>query len=131
MSEFKTCLVVRLLPECPDIEQWQLVEQLVYSSDILGCDVVVPVNFITNFISFAQLNFMAHRPSTVHDFLYGCSAVDRETADKVLKEALECINSNGLLTDNIFEAVRIFGSSHRTAADENYTLRNNSKPTEA
>ena len=120
MSEFKTPLIARLLPETPDTEQWQLVEPLVYESDLLGT-ITVPAGFITDFVSFKILNFTAHRPALVHDYLYECSDVERDVADKVLKEALQVIGAPDLLIQEMYLAVRAFGGSHRT--DLNYMLK--------
>ena len=122
MAEFKTTLKVQLLPECPDTERWQLLEPLLYQSDILGV-VTVPAGFITDFVSLKELNYTAHRPATVHDFLYSCKDVSREQADDVLKEALSCINENPALVELMFLAVRAFGGCHRTDADLVYTLK--------
>ena len=122
MAEFKSALKVQLLPECPNTERWLLLEPLVYQSDILGM-VTVPANFITDFVSLKELNYTAHRPATVHDFLYSCKDVSREQADTVLEEALTCINEDPVLVKLMFLAVRTFGGSHRTDADLQYTLK--------
>lgn len=112
MSEFRTLLDARLLPECPEIEQWMLLNPLVFRSDYLKCEIVVPTGFVTDFLSFKELNFTAHRPTCVHDFLYSCSDVTQEQADNVLREMLESICCDTLLTEAIYKAVRLFGASH-------------------
>ena len=122
VAEFKSALKVQLLPECPDTERWMLLEPLVYQSDILGL-VTVPANFVTDFVSLKELNYTAHRPATVHDFLYSCKDVSREQADAVLEEALTCINEDPVLVKLMFLAVRAFGGSHHTDADLQYTLK--------
>ncbi len=122
MSEFLTTLDVRLLPECPNVEQWQLLAPLSYQSDLLG-RITVPTGFITNFVSFKGLNYTAHRPSCAHDFLYCCKDITREQADEVLKEALESICEDPALVEMMFIGVRLAGGSHRSDADLIYTLK--------
>ena len=122
MPNFCSPLKVRLLPETAGIELWQLIEPLSYQSDIVGM-VNVPEGFITDFVSLKVLNYTAHRPAVVHDFLYSCSDVTREQADEVLKEALSVINEDPELIEMMFLAVRAFGGSHRTEADLKYTLK--------
>jgi hypothetical protein len=119
MAEFKTPLVVRLLPECPDIEQWQLVEPLIYDSDILG-RIVVPIDFITNFVSFKPLNYLAHRPATIHDYLSSCSDVEIEVANRVFKEAMDSIKLNSALAEEMYEVVCVTGKFFKTC---DYKLR--------
>jgi len=121
MSEFKSTLDARLLPECPGIEQWSLLAPLIYQSDILG-EITIPAGFITDFVSMKFLNFTAHRPAVVHDFLYSCSNVDRAVADRVLKEALIYICEDYALVEEMYLAVRAFGGSHRAEKDLKYTL---------
>jgi hypothetical protein len=122
VSEFLTTLDVRLLPECPDVEQWQLLAPLSYQSDLLGT-VTAPAGFILNFVSFSALNYTAHRPAGIHDFLYCCKDVTRDQADAVLKEALESICESRALIEAMYLAVRVFGGSHRSDADLIYTLK--------
>lgn len=110
-NDFLTPLSVRLLPEGGD-PRWQLIEPLVYSSAILGT-VTVPAGFITDFVSFAPLKNVGHRAAVVHDYLYSCGDVERETADLVLKEALELTVSDEALIENMFVAVRLFGGGHK------------------
>ncbi len=112
MSEFKTTLDVRMLPEM-DNQNWQLIAPLVYQSDVFGGEITVPEGFITDFVSFEPLKNLGQRPSVVHDWLYASPVFDREMADDILKEALECVGVNGLLAENMFIAVRIFGASHK------------------
>lgn len=122
MSEFKTPLKVRLLPETEGIELWQLLEPLTYQSDLLGT-VTVPDGFITDFVSMKALNFTAHRPACLHDYAYCCKDITREQADDLLKESLGTIGMNPELIELMFLGVRAFGSSHRTEADLIYTLK--------
>jgi hypothetical protein len=112
MSEFHTPLDVRMLPEMDD-QNWMLIGQLVYQSDILDKTIIVPVGFITDFVSFGPLKNLGQRPAVVHDLLYSTEGFDRELADKVLREALECVGVEQALADAMFIAVRAFGGGHK------------------
>lgn len=112
MSEFKTTLEVRLLPES-ESAIWQLTKPLVYYSDVMNCLITVPEGFVTDFVSFEPLKNIGQRPAVVHDFLYSCLDVDREVADKVLCEALKYCGVHDELADSMFIAVRVFGGGHK------------------
>lgn len=111
MSEFKSALQVRLLPEGGD-PVWQLITPLVYQSDLMGV-VTVPAEFITNFVSFEPLKNVGHRAAVVHDYLYSCCDVERELADRILREALDCTGVEPQLVEAMFVAVRLFGGGHK------------------
>ena|ERR1017187_4736661 len=112
MSEFKTCLEVRFLPETSSAV-WFLLSPLVYESDVYGGAITVPVGFITDFVSFEPLKNIGQRAAVIHDFLYSLSDFDREMADEILHEALESVGVNNVLADEMFAAVRLFGGSHK------------------
>jgi len=113
MSDFKSALEVRLLPEHNGEPRWQLITPLVYQSDVMGRTISVPEGFITDFVSFVLLKNVGHRASVVHDYLYSASNIDRKLADEVLKEALEITGVDDTLCDAMFDAVRLFGGSHK------------------
>ena len=113
MSEFKTPLEVRLLPENDGGPRWQLISPLVYQSDVMGREISVPVAFITDFVSFCLLKNVGHRASVIHDYLYSCGNVSQEIADKVLKEALEVSDVPEELCELMYLAVYEFGKSHK------------------
>lgn len=121
MSEFKTPLDVRMLPEMDD-QNWMLLDPLIYKSDIMGL-ITVPEGFITNFVSFEPLKNIGQRPATVHDYLYSCSDVDREMADNVLREALESVGISQMLANAMFFAVRNFGSTFKKTAENEYPYK--------
>lgn len=112
MSEFKTPLEVRMLPEA-DEQNWVLTAPLVYQSDVMGVTITVPAGFVTDFVSFEPLKHLGQRPAVVHDYLYSCPDVERGIADDVLREALESVGINHLLAWDMFIAVRLFGASHK------------------
>lgn len=118
MAEFRSTLAVRMLPESEDT-RWQLVEPLVFQSDVMDCEIAVPVGFVTNFVSFAPLKNVGQRPATLHDYLYSCTDVPRELADQVFLEALESVGVDEVLAHVMFDAVRLFGGGHK---DNLYTF---------
>jgi hypothetical protein len=124
MSEFKTCLEVRLLPESPGVEEWFVLTPLIYQSDLLELTVVIPVGFVTNFVSFKSLNWLAHRPSCLHDFLVSCSDLDISLANLAFKESLESVDVGEELAGNMYAAVDLFGNSHK---ENTYLLSEHSR----
>lgn len=97
MSKFTTDLKVKWVSyEDDGTQEWELLEDLVYESDLLGRNVVVPAGYITDFASVPRAPvayFLAgnvgHRAAVVHDYLIDSDEVDRDLADLVFKEALE------------------------------------------
>lgn len=117
--EFHTTLDVRLLPET-DNPKWQLINQLVFFSEVMDEFICVPEGFITDFVSFEPLKNVGQRAAVVHDYLYSCSDIDRKTADRVLLEALECTGVDQDLAAAMYDAVRLFGGGHKANI---YTFR--------
>lgn len=113
MSEFMTTLDVRMLPETEGGARWMLLAPLVYDSETLGT-VVVPAGFVTDFVSFEPLKDVGQRAAVVHDYLYSDHGTPRETADTVLREALLVVGVDAMLADAMYDAVRLFGASHKT-----------------
>ena len=118
-AEFLTPLTVRMLPESSD-QLWQLTEPLRYYSRVMRREIEVPVDFVTNFVSFAPLKYCGIRAAVVHDFLYSCSDVKRITADRVLLEALHAVGVNEIRAHEMYVAVRACGGAFRN--DTPYTL---------
>jgi hypothetical protein len=110
---FITPLDVRMLPETEN-QNWMLISQLVYDSAVANQRIIVPIGFVTDFVSFAPLKNIGQRPAVIHDYLYSLHDFDRELADKVLREALENVGVSDELADAMFEAVRLFGASHKS-----------------
>ncbi|CAB4211827.1 Campylobacter phage CGC-2007, Cje0229 [uncultured Caudovirales phage] len=110
MSDFKTRLVIAMLPESED-QSWILLEDLVYQSDLFG-EIKVPVGFVTNFVSFEALKNIGQRPAVVHDYCYYSGRLSREDADDMLCEALRTVGVNGLLAESMHIACRLFGTTH-------------------
>lgn len=79
----------------------------------MGRIITVPQGFVTDFVSFEALKDVGHRAAVVHDYLYCCANVTRKTADEVLKEALTSTCVDSLLVSAMYDAVKLFGGSHK------------------
>ena len=122
MSEFHSTLDVRMLPEMDD-QNWMLIAPLVYQSDVMKCNIVVPVGFITNYVSFAPLKDKGQRAAVLHDYLYSCSDINKSLADKVLREALESVGISQMLANAMYFAVLSFGSTFKKTAENEYPFK--------
>jgi hypothetical protein len=99
---------------------WELVEPLVYESDVAVMTITVPVGFKTDFASVLRLPVIyllfgdkAHAPATVHDYLYQTGIIPRATADAVFSEAMKASTKlPGVERWMMWAAVRVFGGSH-------------------
>jgi len=99
---------------------WELVEPLVYESDVAAMTITVPIGFQTDFASVLRLPVIyllfgdkAHAPATVHDYLYGADLVPRKIADAVFAEAMQVgTKLSGLERWMMWAAVRALGGSH-------------------
>lgn len=121
MSKFLTPLKVQLVDGAAAQGRgtWQLLEDLVYQSDAAGATFSAPAGFITDFESvpripgvFELLGDLYSQPAAMHDWLYCSHPCDRETADKVLREAILATGGSSLHAALIFQGVRAFGESH-------------------
>jgi hypothetical protein len=98
-----------------------------YVSDKLGRTITVPRGFETDFASIprAAWEFLDPEdpiiawPSVVHDYLYACQGklpdgftYNRESADAVLREAMEFCGAPSMIRESVYQAVRAFGDSH-------------------
>jgi hypothetical protein len=117
VSRFLTDLDVREVNEVGGL--WKLLAPLDYESDLLGKTVVVPADFVTDFASVPRLPFVyltqggkGNKAAVVHDWLYSTQAVDRKTADQVLREALAASGYSGFTAWLFYAAVRVGGGSH-------------------
>ena len=94
-SQFKTACIVQV---GDGSNSFRLVQELVYYSEILGRDIVVPVGFDTDFASIPKLlrwlidvNGKHRKAAVVHDFLcvYGKSLdIPQRTTDAIFNEAM-------------------------------------------
>jgi hypothetical protein len=120
VSSFLTTLDCRETNEFGGL--WTLLAPLAYDSDLLGRIVTVPAGFVTDFASVPRLPIFylaeggkGNKAAVVHDWLYSSQAVDRKTADQVLREALICSGYSRATAAVFYAAVRIGGGSHWTA----------------
>jgi len=120
MSQFLNKLRVELVDDITD-GTWSVLEAFSYQSDVAAQTFTVPVGFETDFCSvpripgvFDILGDRARRAGTVHDFLYTAHPVDRETADKVLKEMVLLCGVDEVEAEAFYAAVRLGGASHWT-----------------
>lgn len=116
-SRFITTLDVREVDEFGGV--WQLLAPLGYVSELLGRTVVVPSQFKTDFASVPRLLGMydleggkCNKAAVVHDWLYSTQAVDRKTADQVLREAIVASGYSRFTAGVFYAAVRVGGASH-------------------
>lgn len=112
---------------------WELQDDLVYHSDILG-KIRVPAGYCTDFASVPRLPVVywaaggrATLPSIVHDYIYDArpEGVSRRQADRVFLEAMTARRDprSWLLRRAMYTGVRVGGwapwrkdSSHKLAA---------------
>lgn len=80
--------------------------------------VQVPVGFVTDLASIPRIFYSALRPdgsyahaAVIHDYMYWTQTSSRETADKVLKRAMEYLEINPVTVASIYQAVRLFGKN--------------------
>ena len=122
-SYFITELDVELCPGSDGI--WTLLSPLVYWSDLLKKQIVVPhsfpaVSFYTDFASIPRwiplasnvLLDTAHREGTLHDYLYRIDSepvVSRSDADAVFREAALCRGKSWITAYTLWFGVRVGG----------------------
>ena len=98
---------------------WELLQPFGFQSDNSGKTHTAPVGFRTDYCSVPRLPFAydilgnrARQSGTIHDWLYTSHEVDRETADKILREMLVLDGVNRIEAEEFYLAVRIGGGSH-------------------
>jgi len=107
---------------------FKLITPLQYRSTLLGGIIEVPKDFLSDLGSIPRTvwwwlspdDYDISYPSVVHDYIYkqkgDLSAqqlpqkrVDRETADRVLREAMAAVGASGFRQTVVYNAVRTFG----------------------
>ncbi|AOY97386.1 hypothetical protein BKK79_36050 [Cupriavidus sp. USMAA2-4] len=98
---------------------WQLVEPLVYQSDVAGQTFEVPPGFETDLASVPRLPVVfllaggtSNEAAVVHDFLYTMHPVPRAVADAVLREASSVTGVPAWRRWLMYWGVRLGGGSH-------------------
>lgn len=99
-----------------DVGKWQLLAPLVFWSEVLGREIVMPAGAIADSYSVpALLAFIVwgidRRPAFIHDHLYSGRehGVTRAQADAVLLEACESVGIGRMRRRLIFRGPRAFG----------------------
>lgn len=122
-ARFLTSLELRLVDDNANQGrgEWELISDLGYFSEIARCTFVVQKGFKTDLesvprvpIVFTVLGDRFSRPAALHDALYAglFPSIDRETADKILEEAILATGGDPLEAKMVYEGVRAFGQSH-------------------
>lgn len=119
MSEFRTVLDTHLVCEFDGTDA--LDAPLVYWSDLLQVEIVVPAGFVTDYASvprvvgaYLLVGGKGKRASVVHDWLYSCATYAREICDQVFKEALAATGYSALTISLMYAGVRMGGAGHFT-----------------
>jgi hypothetical protein len=116
------------------VQLYEVVQDFSYESDRLGRTVTVPgrsadtpTGLVTDFASIPRIAWtlidpedpIIAWPSVIHDYLYSRQGTlpdgfiyTRESADAVLREAMEASGAGSLIREAVYLAVRIFGGSH-------------------
>lgn len=93
-----------------------------FYSAILGREVWVPADFITDFSSVPRVVGLyllfggkGKRASLIHDYLYTCGVYSRFLCDEVFREALQVSGYSAFTIGAMYGAVRVGGASHYEA----------------
>ncbi|MGI4812008.1 MAG: DUF1353 domain-containing protein [Janthinobacterium lividum] len=118
MSRFVTRLILGAADERDD-GKWDVMQDLVYQSDVAGMTFTVPAGFATDLNSCPRLPIVylltggkANSASAVHDWIYTEKMVPRSMADAVLREASAVTFVPRYVRFLMFWGVRAFGWSH-------------------
>ena len=112
MSRFLDDLHIRCYPGNDAL--FILDHPLRYESDLLGCTVAVPKDFVTDLASIPGHIKWCHREAVIHDYLYKTDStppVNQKTADRVLLEAMTAQGKCKCVKMTVYSAVRLFGKS--------------------
>lgn len=121
-AEFRTALDTRLVNEIDDTHQ--LLADFVFFSELMGREIVVPKDFITDFASVPRLPFAymvvggkGKKAAVIHDWLYSGGLVgdwplDQLTCDKIFAEALKASGYGWLVENLMYAGVRIGGEKY-------------------
>ncbi len=105
MGILEAAFLTPLRVEETGVDEWRLIEPLVYSSPLLDVTVTIPAGWITDFesvprwipLAYAVLYGIAHAPAVIHDWAYTYAgfrrgafvrSVTRAEADGLIYEAM-------------------------------------------
>jgi hypothetical protein len=111
-----------------DRPYFKLITPFRYESTLLGGIIEIPTDFLTDLGSIPRAvwwwlspdDYEISYPSVVHDYIYKQKGdvssqplpqkrVDRETADRVLREAMAAVGASAFRQSVVYNAVRDFG----------------------
>ena len=113
-AKFLTPLRVEQVSE----SDWRLIDPLVYWSEVLDRQIVIPENFVTDFASVPRMPFLywfaggsAEAPAVLHDWYYRTKTeeVTRAQADALLYEAIVAAGYWRIRAWTMWAGVRIGG----------------------
>ena len=117
MSAFKTACIVEVM-DAPGM--FRLVQELIYESDILGRDLIVPIDYETDFSSIPwflqsiiQVNGKHRKAAVVHDYLCthgSLEGVTQRQADHIFQEAMRVLDVRLTQKKVMFGMVRVYQS---------------------
>lgn len=123
MAAFLTHLEGRWLND----KRFMLLSDLVYQSDILRLELMVPKGFVTDFASVPRVPVFyllfgdrAHHESVVHDFCYQVHITTRAAADKVFLEAMKARGKSAFLRVGMYWGVVIGGGGSYKSGPSRY-----------
>ena len=128
MSEFRSKLKV----EVGEADSYFiLIEPLVYYSDLVGCEIVVPTGYSTNFASIPrlfqniiQVNGKHRRPAAVHDYLCDFKkmlGMPQGLVDKIFREAMAVVDVDFVESAVMYRMVRRYQITKAFLKGESYS----------
>ena len=118
MSRFLTALNVELIDDRSNDGRgrWILTLPLVYESDLLKSEIIVPIGFETDYASVPRVPLAfwltgdtAHSAAVLHDYLYSTQKYSRSIADGILYEAAGISGVPDWRARVMWAGVRAFG----------------------
>jgi hypothetical protein len=99
-------------------DTWYLAAPLRYHSELAARWIEVPGDFLTDFASIPRFfhrllpkNGTYDAAAVVHDYLYATGELHKDTADKIFREALECLGVAAWRRAAMYQAVKKFGGA--------------------
>ena len=115
MSGFLTALNITFITD----KIFKLSSPLIYHTDLLDCDIVIPIDFYSDGasvprvpIAFDLWGDRVHREAVLHDYLYCYDSQPSHTFDEANSIFLEAMKSRNIpkyIYNPIYEAVKVFG----------------------
>ena len=126
-SEFRSECIVKVTDQDGIFE---LVEPLIYYSELLGREIIVPPKELTDFASIPrlfqniiQVNGRHRKPAVVHDHLCEHKAlygINQGMADKVFREAMRVVDVEFVESSVMYQLVRRYQKTKAWLKGETY-----------